>query len=75
MYPLSGEDNQSVPIVIPKKLFERINKKIKNTQFSSVSEYVTSIIETELNTGEEDEVFSKEDEEAIKKRLRSLGYL
>jgi Arc/MetJ-type ribon-helix-helix transcriptional regulator len=70
---LSGND--SVFVKIPKSLLEKIQKKILNTSFSSVSEYVTYLLEKELSGTEDKEVFSKEDEEKVKERLRRLGYL
>jgi len=62
-------------VKIPKSLLERIQKKILNTSFSSVSEYVTYLLEKELSGPGDEEVFSKEDEEKVKERLRRLGYL
>jgi len=70
---LSGNDSASV--TIPKRLLEKIQKKILNTSFSSASEYVTYLLEKELSGTEDEEVFSKEDEEKVKERLRRLGYL
>jgi len=70
---LSGNDSASV--TIPKSLLEKIRKKILNTSFSSASEYVTYLLEKELSGTEDEEVFSKEDEEKVKERLRRLGYL
>jgi len=72
------KEEDSVSISIPKTLYDKIKKRIENTEFSSVSEYVTYILEEvlkELEEEEEEEVFSKEEEEKIKERLRALGYL
>lgn len=74
---MSSKSEDSVSVDIPKKLYDKISNKIKNTSFSSVSKYITHLVEKEL-TGEgesEEEVFSKEDEEKIKERLRKLGYI
>ncbi len=68
-------ENDSVSVTIPKRLLEKIRKKILNTSFSSPSEYVTYLLEKELSGTEDEEVFSKEDEEKVKERLRRLGYL
>ena len=73
MISLNSEDGVSV--IIPKKLHERISEKIRNTSFSSVSEYVTYLLEKEVYGTEGGEVFSEEEEEEIKERLRKLGYL
>mgnify|MGYP001141018445 CR=1 FL=1 len=67
--------NDSASVTIPKRLLEKIQKKILNTSFSSASEYVTYLLEKELSGTEDEEVFSKEDEEKVKERLRRLGYL
>lgn len=69
------ENYRSVSIVIPEKLFQEINEKMKNTSFSSISEYVISLLEKELCKIEDEKVFSKEDEEKIKEHLRKLGYI
>jgi len=70
---LSG--NEFASVRIPKSLLEKIKKKILNTSFSSASEYVTYLLEKELSGPGDEEVFSKEDEEKVKERLRRLGYL
>jgi Arc/MetJ-type ribon-helix-helix transcriptional regulator len=63
-------------VSIPKILADKIKKKIEKTGFSSVSDYVTYVLrEIISNVEEKKEAFSKEDEEKVKKRLKSLGYL
>ena len=71
----SESDSPSTSVAIPKKLFDRIAKRIRNTSFSSVSEYVIYLLEKEMYGAEDEEVFSEEDEEKIMERLRRLGYL
>ena len=64
---MSGED--TVPVYIPKKLYERISEFIKGTSFSSVSDYVVSLLEREHpEEGEEPPT-------EVVERLRRLGYL
>ncbi|MEM3781611.1 MAG: ribbon-helix-helix domain-containing protein [Candidatus Micrarchaeaceae archaeon] len=59
-------------ITIPSPLFERIQKLISNTGFSSVSDYVTYVLrETIADIGSKDK--SKNSE--IADKLRALGYL
>lgn len=55
----------------------KIKERIKGTEFSSVEEYVNFVLEEVLKDDEEEFEFelSEEDEEKIKERLRSLGYL
>ena len=68
-------------ISIPKPLAENIKKRLKGTGFNSVSSYVTYVMRQVMSSIEEKEnkrtaeVFSKKDEEAIKSRLRNLGYI
>ncbi len=69
-----GEEKKNVPI--PAQLYEAIDQRVKETEFKSVEEYVTFVLEEVLKDDDEDEVaFSPEDEEEVKKRLRALGYL
>ena len=65
-------------IRIPKRLIEEIEERIKQTEFESVEEYVTFVLEEVVRDVEEEEpeeVFSEEDETKVKERLRALGYL
>lgn len=61
-------------ISIPAQLFERIEKEIEGTGLS-VSGYVIHVLEEILSESEEEESFTKEDEELVKARLRALGYI
>ena len=65
-------------IQIPAEIFEQIQQRVTGTEFSSVEEYVTFVLEEVLKDEDEDESetpFTAEDEEEVKKRLRALGYL
>ncbi len=65
-------------IKIPKQLIEKIKERIKQTEFKSVDEYANFVLEEVIKeVSEEDtaEVFSEEDEQKVKERLRALGYL
>ncbi len=64
-------------VSIPRPLFNKLRKQIEGTGFTSVSSYVTYVLReiiAERKKGEE-RAFTKEDEEAVKKRLRALGYI
>lgn len=61
-------------ISIPQSLYNRIQERIKGTGFSSVDEYVTYVLREVLSEDEAGE-FTEEDEEKVRERLRSLGYL
>ncbi|MFO8100806.1 MAG: CopG family transcriptional regulator [Dehalococcoidia bacterium] len=69
-----GEEKKNV--AIPAGLYDAIDQRVRETEFNSVEEYVTFVLEEVLKDEEEEEVeFSPEDEEEVKKRLRALGYL
>jgi Arc/MetJ-type ribon-helix-helix transcriptional regulator len=65
-------------ISIPSPLAEKIKKRIEGTGFNSLSSYVTYVLReviSGMDDEEDEEAFSKEDEEKVKERLRALGYL
>lgn len=70
-----------IKISIPKKLAENIKKKVKETDFNSVSDYVVYVLnqvvsEEKIETDEKNKhAYSDEDEAAIKKNLKDLGYM
>ena len=70
-------ERKHTTITIPKPLFEKIKSSIENTGFSSVSDYVTFVLRQIVSSHDDDRQasFSKEDEEKVKKRLRTLGYI
>ncbi|NMC57906.1 MAG: CopG family transcriptional regulator [Candidatus Methanofastidiosa archaeon] len=61
-------------VKIPKRLIEEIKEYIKDSEFKSVDDYVSFVIEEVLKDDEEPE-FSEEDEKQVKERLKDLGYL
>jgi len=66
-----------VPVNIPKKLYEEIEKRVAESQgeFKNVEEYVEFVL-SELIKEEEEEtidVSSPEEEEKLKDRLGKLG--
>ncbi len=64
-----------VTISIPRALYERAEKWVnENEDFSSVEELVTFLLR-EFVSEESGEVYSPEEEEEIKERLRRLGYI
>lgn len=62
---------------IPMRLIEEIEGRIGATEFESVEEYVTFVLEEVVRDEdcEDEEVFSEEDEVKVKERLKALGYL
>ena len=72
------ENKKYTTISIPTPLADKIKKRIEGTGFNSLSSYVTYVLREVISNVEEDEndeAFSKEDEEKVKDRLRALGYL
>jgi Arc/MetJ-type ribon-helix-helix transcriptional regulator len=66
-------------VSIPKTLHSRIEKMIKkNPGFKSTSDYVTYVLREVVamhETKDVPEPFTSQDVEAIKDRLKALGYL
>lgn len=59
-------------------MISKIEARLEETGFESVDNYVTFVLEEvikEVEDEEPEEVFSEEDEEKVKGRLRALGYL
>ena len=71
------KEQERKDVHLPAELYGRIEERVKVTEFSSVDEYVTFVLEEVLKEEAEETgvAFSKEEEEEVKKRLRSLGYL
>ncbi len=67
------EKNKAV--FLPADLYSRIEQRARATNFGSVEEYVTFVLEEVLKEEDDEAVFSEEEEEEVKKRLRDLGYL
>lgn len=65
-----------IEIKLPRKLYENSIKKAEEAGFNNFNEFLIFILE-QLTSEEEvsDKVFSKEEEEIVKERLRALGYI
>lgn len=66
-------DKEKTIISIPGKLADNLHNTIKDTDFKTISEYITFIIRLILY--ENSEKSKEADLTNIKKRLKSLGYL
>lgn len=65
-------------VSIPITLYNRIKELIKDTGFSSVSQYVTYVLREVVASHEAakyEEPFSEEDKKKILDKLRKLGYI
>ena len=72
------QEKEQATITIPASLYEKIEKRIEGTEFSSVSEWATYVLKevlANLEEEEKEESLTKKDEERIKERLKALGYL
>jgi hypothetical protein len=73
-----NEKEEKKAIYLSAELYHRIEKRVRATEFTSVEEYVTFVLEEILRdeeSEEEEPVFTEAEEEEVKKRLRALGYL
>ncbi len=76
-------EDEMTTISLPKRLAERIKRRLSSTDFKSVDEYVGYIVESVLTDLEQDSApvekevsaYSKEDQASVEQRLRDLGYL
>ncbi len=72
------EEKVVIKIELPKTLYEKIKEFIKDSEWKTVEDfalYVLKRVISEAEGIEEEEVYTKEEEEEIKRRLRALGYL
>ncbi len=67
----------TVPVNISRSLYEKIEAKVKESkgEFKNVEEFVEFVLSEVVKEEGEENVFTPEEEEEIKKRLRALGYL
>lgn len=70
-----ADEKKYTTVSIPVPLHNKVKEKIKDTGFTSVSDYVVYVLRELMAEEESDGGFSKEDEEKVKGRLRSLGYI
>jgi len=67
---------EKVVVHISKKLYDKARKFIEEQGgFSNVEEFIEFVLNEVLSEEETEYTMSKEDEEKIKERLRSLGYI
>jgi len=69
-------EKEVTDVSIPTSLYKKIEEKIKRSEITSVSSYITKVLRENLSKEETtQEAFTKEDEEKVKKRLKALGYI
>jgi Arc/MetJ-type ribon-helix-helix transcriptional regulator len=69
------EANKYTTVSIPVPLYNKIKDQIKDTGFTSVSDYVVFVLRELATESKQKETFNAEDEAKIKERLKALGYL
>ena len=63
-------------ISVPADIYDKVEERVKATEFGSVDEYVLFILEEVLKDEEEEEqAYTEADEAEVKRRLKSLGYM
>jgi len=67
--------NKYTTISIPIQLNDKLKELIKDTGFHSVSGFVAYILRQVVSDSQENKGFSSAEEEKVKNRLKSLGYL
>lgn len=70
-----SSDTNGRSVTIEEHLYERVKRRIAKTNFESVDEYVTFVLEEVVAGDDVDEAHEEVDEADIQARLRSLGYL
>jgi len=69
-------DKEFTTISIPTSLYKRIEEAIKGTEFASASSYIVKVLRESLSKDQRSEdVFTKEEEEKVKEKLKALGYI
>jgi metal-responsive CopG/Arc/MetJ family transcriptional regulator len=71
---MSKEETVPITIDIPRGLSEKVNERMKKMGFTSIQQYIVHVLQ-QVVAEEEQEVYTKEEEEKIKERLRAMGYL
>lgn len=69
------EEKKFTVVLIPTPLFKEIEERIKDTDFATVSNYTAYVLREIMAEQPSKELFTMEDEEKVKERLKRLGYL
>ena len=71
----SASDGDHAAVEVPERVLSRIERRVEHTDFDSTSAYVTFVLEEVLASVEADDLNDAVDEDEVRDRLRSLGYL
>lgn len=68
-------NRDKVTLKIPRPLYDRLKSVIEGSGFSSVNEFVVYVLRDLMSTGlDEREDPGRDDTDAIRRRLKNLGY-
>ena len=74
----SGALKNTESVELPTRVTDRVEKRLPRTEFDTSAEYITYVVEEVLYRVEketDDDDFEAVDEDEVKDRLKSLGYL
>jgi len=76
LFIIKQMENDRVTLKIPRPLYEKLKTVIQGSGFRSVNEFVIYVLRdlVALQHGDADKDLSKDEIEAIKQRLKNLGY-
>ena len=69
--------SRKVPVNISKELVDEIQRRVDESggEFKTVEEFIEFVLTEVLREEEPEQVYTAEEEEEIKERLRRLGYI
>ena len=69
--------SKKVPVNISKELVDEVQRRVDQSggEFQTVEEYIEFVLTELLREDETEQVYTPEEEEEIKERLRRLGYI
>lgn len=75
---MANQTKHAETVELPARIVDRVGARLPRTEFDSEAEYITFVLEEVLYHVEEeteDDDYEEVDEDEVKDRLKSLGYL
>ena len=70
------KEKENKAVYLSTELYDRVKERAEATDFGSIEEYITFVLQEVLKEEEPEEIaMDREQEKEVKKRLRALGYL
>jgi Arc/MetJ-type ribon-helix-helix transcriptional regulator len=68
---------KEITISLPEEVIQKLENKIRETDFENISEYINYVLDQVLEESKEQTktAYTEEEEEAVKNRLKELGYI